>query len=293
MRKIINILGVNVDAVTLPAALDHITALAQDGQSHAIVTPNPEFVMQAQVDPSFRDAINQADLALPDGIGILWAAKYLSLSISKYPPLTYLQAYVSWVLTGLRIIFQPKYVNSVIPERITGADMVWEISKLASERGLSVFLLGAANGVAKETAKNLHWLYPNLKISGATAGPPYEDEMAVVDQIKTTQPKFVFLAFPAKEQVRWIKTYKDHLQGTIFIGVGGALDFIAGGVALNAPKQNQQPAKRSPVWLQEHGLEWIWRLFTQPWRRTRIFTAVFGFSLQVVRHKIKQALANK
>ena len=290
MRKTVDILGVNVDAITGPMALERMTALAEDGQSHAIITPNPEFIMQAQTDADFRQAINEADLSLPDGVGILWAAKYLSLPISKYSVLTYIQAYVSWVWTGLRIIWQPKYINSVIPERITGADMVWEISKLAEKRGWSIFLLGAADGVATETAKNLQWLYPDLKISGVSAGPPYESEASVIQQIKTNQPKFVFLAFPAKEQIRWIKTYQNQLNGVILIGVGGALDFITGGVALNAPDNNKQPAKRSPEWLQDHGLEWIWRLFTQPWRSTRIRTAVFDFSLQVVRYKIKNTL---
>ncbi|MBU1092066.1 WecB/TagA/CpsF family glycosyltransferase [Patescibacteria group bacterium] len=287
MRKTIDILGVNVDAVTMPMALTRIVELAEDGQSHAIVTPNPEFVMQAQTDADFRNVINQADLALPDGVGILWAAKYLSLPLPKNKILAYIKAHIDWVYTGLRIIWQPKYIDSIIPERITGADMVWEISKMAEERGWSIFLLGAADGVAKETAKNLQWLYPNLKIAGVSAGPPYESEELVIQQIKTSQPKFVFLAFSAKEQIRWIKTYKEYLQGVIFIGVGGALDFIAGGVALNAPGNNQQPAKRSPEWLQNHGLEWIWRLFTQPWRITRIKTAVFGFSLMIVKYKLK------
>jgi len=290
MRKTVDILGVNVDAVTVPMALEVITVLAEDDQSHAIVTPNPEFVMQAQTDTDFRTTINQTDLALPDGVGILWAAKYLSLPISKYPILTYIQAYASWIWTGLRIIWQPKYINSIIPERITGADMVWEISKLAEKKNWSIFLLGAADGIAAEAAKNLQWFYPNLKIAGITAGPPYENEESVIQQIKTSQPKFIFLAFPAKDQIRWIKTYKDQSKGSIFIGIGGALDFIAGGIALNAPENNKQPAKRSPEWLQKHGLEWIWRLFTQPWRRTRIYTAVFDFSLHIVRHKIIKTL---
>ena len=290
MRKTIDILGVTVDAITVPEALERISALAEDGQSHAIVTPNPEFVVQAQTDAEFRALINSADLSLPDGIGILWAAKYLSLPLAKYPLFTCLQAYINWMGTGLRIIWQPDYVSSVIPERITGADMVWEISKLAAQRGWSIFLVGAAEGVAKAAAQNLQWLYPNLIISGVSAGPPYESEELVMQQIKANQPKFVFLAFPAKEQLRWIKTYKEQADGIIFIGVGGALDFIAGGVALNAPRNHQQPAKRSPAWLQNHGLEWIWRLFTQPWRWARILTAVFGFSLRVVRYKIKKTL---
>ena len=292
MRKTVDILGVKIDTLTAVEALNYIADLAATGSSHYIVTPNPEFIMQSLQDTEFREIVNAADLALPDGVGILWAAKYLSLPLYKWRPLAWVQAYWQWWCIGARIVIQPKALIDVIPERVAGADMVWEISKLAAERGWSIFLLGGAPGVAQEAGKCLQWLYPNLQIVGITAGPPYESEEQVVQHIKETQPKFIFLAFTAPKQLYWMKTYTQRLNGTVMIGIGGALDFIAGGVAINAPEGETKPARRAPVWLQKRGLEWLWRYFTQPWRRARIKTATIDFMEKVVEFKLSH-LANE
>ena len=293
MRKTVDILGIKVDTFTTLESLDYIAQLAAENRSHYIVTPNPEFIMQSLQDSEFRDVVNGADLALPDGVGILWAAKYLSLPISKWKPLAKLQAYWQWWCIGARIIIQPKALTDIIPERVTGADMVWEISKLASKQGWSVFLLGGAPGVAEEAAKCLQWLYPNLRIVGVTSGPPYESEEQVVQHIKEVKPKFIFLAFTAPKQLHWMKTYAQELDGAIMMGIGGALDFIAGGVAINAPEGETKPAQRAPMWLQERGLEWFWRYLTQPWRRARIKTATVDFMEKVVEFKLDSLLNKK
>lgn len=286
MRKTVNILGIKVDTFTTVEALDYVVDLATDGRSHYIVTPNPEFIMQSLGDEEFRKVVNTADLALPDGVGILWAAKYLSLPISRWRPLAKLQACWQWWYMSLKIIWQPKSLTDVIPERVTGADMVWEMSKLAAQRGWSIFLLGGAPGVVQETAKCLQWLYPNLIVAGTMAGPPYDSEEQVIQYIKETKPKFIFLAFTAPKQLYWMKTYISQLEGVTMIGVGGALDFIVGGIAINAPEGVSRPAKRAPMWLQRRGLEWLWRYLTQPWRRARIKTATIDFMARVVEFKL-------
>lgn len=286
MRKTVNILGINVDTFTTLEALDYIAEQVRSEKSYYIVTPNPEFAMQSLNNEGFREAVNLADLALPDGVGILWASKYLSLPMVKWQPARTIQAHIQLISTGCNIIFNPRSLTSVIPERVTGADMVWELSKLASKRGWKIFLVGAAPGVATTTAERLKLLYPNLEIAGALTGPPYDDEATVIEKIKETQPEIVFLAFPAKEQLRWMQTYTPKLNGVIMMGIGGALDFIASGVALNAPETSKQPARRAPDWLQERGLEWLWRYLTQPWRRKRIYAATIGFIREVLKYKL-------
>ncbi|MFA5967083.1 MAG: WecB/TagA/CpsF family glycosyltransferase [Patescibacteria group bacterium] len=288
MRKIIDILGIKIDTFTAVEALDYIVQLANDGRSHYIVTPNPEFVMQSQTDTDFRDVVNAADLALPDGVGVLWAAKYLALPLSKWRPLALVQAYWQWLCSGINIIIKPAALTDIIPERVTGADMVWEISKLAAERNWKIFLVGGAPGVGNEAAKCLQWLYPNLQIAGVMAGPPYDSEEQVIHQIKSAQPKFIFLALTAPKQLQWIKNHAGEFTDTIAIGIGGALDFIAGGIAINAPAGEAKPAKRAPLWLQKRGLEWFWRYLTQPWRRTRIKIATLDFMKKVVKFKLAQ-----
>ncbi|MBU1083301.1 WecB/TagA/CpsF family glycosyltransferase [Patescibacteria group bacterium] len=290
MEKV-NVLGVQISAVTAPQALDKVAGLVRDRKDHYIVTPNPEFVMQALKDGNFREIINNSDLALADGIGILWAAYYLSIPISSYLPLAKLQVAVQLFLTGLSIVINPRTLTKVIPERITGADMLWEISKLASERGWSIFLLGAAPGVAYEASRKLQLLYPNLQIADVMPGPPYEFEAEVIDRIKLVNPKFVFLAFPAKEQLRWIKDYVGKLNGVTMMGIGGAFDFIAEATPINSPVKDSK-AKRAPRWLQVRGLEWLWRYLIQPWRRERIKTATIDFMKTVKAYKLAQGRQN-
>ena len=285
MDKRIDVLGVQISAVTTPEALNRVADLVKDKKDHYIVTPNPEFVMQALKDGGFREVINRADMALADGIGILWAAYYLSIPIGSFLPLTKVQTVIQLFLTGLSIVLNPKMLTKVIPERITGADMLWEISKLASERGWNIFLLGAAPGVAYEASRKLQLLYPELKVADVMPGPPYESEAEVIARIRLVKPKFVFLAFPAREQLRWMQTYTGKLGGVTMMGIGGAFDFIAEATPLNSPVKDSK-ARRAPKWLQDRGLEWLWRYLIQPWRRERIKTATIDFMKTVKAYKL-------
>lgn len=285
MTQKVDVLGVNIDVLTMPEALRRVEELAKDRRGHYIVTPNPEFIMQALKDGSFREIINRASLSLADGVGVLWAAKYLSIPTSSWAPLAVMQAWIQMVLSGIGIMVSPRSLTSVIPERITGVDMVWEISKLAAKRGFKIFLVGAAPGVAYEVSRKLQMLYPKLQIVDVMAGPPYEPEAEVVRRIRVVKPHFVFLAFPAAEQLRWMKNYVDNLSG-VMMGIGGAFDFIAEAGALNAPTGDDSKARRAPGWLQKRGLEWLWRYFTQPWRKQRIKTATVDFIKTVLIYKI-------
>lgn len=285
--KKVDVLGIKIDAITMPEALNKVEELARDKEGHYIVTPNPEFVMQSLKDGGFREIVNKADLAFADGVGILWAAKYLSIPLIKFKPLIKFQAWMQLFFSGIGIVLFPKTLTSVIPERITGVDMVWEISKLSSKRDFSIFLLGAAPGVAYETSRKLQLLYPKLQIADVMAGPPHESENQVINRIKQVKPNFIFLAFPAKDQLLWMQKYAKELSAVI-MGIGGAFDFIAEATALNAPDNDKSKAKRAPMFLQKRGLEWLWRYFTQPWRKTRIKIATIDFIKTVMAYKLAQ-----
>jgi len=285
IRKRVDILGVQIDTLTMPQALARVEELARDRKAHYIVTPNPEFVMQALRDGHFREVVNGADLALADGVGILWAAKFLSIPISQVDWLARVQAWVQLFITGAGVVIYPKWLTSVIPERVTGVDMLWEISKLASKKGLSIFLLGAAPGVAYEVSRKLQMLYPGLKIADVMAGPPYEPEDEVINRIKQVKPHFIFLAFPATEQLRWMREYTQELDRGVLMGIGGAFDFIVSATAINDPT-NRSKAVRAPRFMQVRGLEWVWRYLTQPWRKERIKTATIEFMRTVLEYKL-------
>ncbi|RLC37860.1 hypothetical protein DRH29_00385 [candidate division Kazan bacterium] len=278
----VKILGVKVHTITLPQALQEIIAMIHTRRNHYIVTPNPEMVMYANLHPWFREVLNNSSLSLADGVGLLWAAKYLSLPITNIPVLKQIQEWWQWLWTSAAVVLAPRLLN-VIPERLTGADMVWEMAKLASERGWRIFLLGAGPGVALKAARVMQQLYPRLNVVEVMVGPPHEDEEEVIRRIQQTNPQIIFLAFPADKQMKWIKNFLPRLHKSIAIGIGGALDFIVGGAAMQAGA-NATPARRAPEWMRDRGLEWLWRLISQPWRKDRIKTATIEF-MKAVRHE--------
>ena len=169
-RQTIEILGVSVNPITLAQALRAIDEMAQDDQNHYIVTPNPEMVMYARTCPEFRETLNRASLSLVDGFGLLWAAKYLSLPLTTISGLRDIQEFWQFIWTSAAIVLAPKALD-IIPERLTGADMVWEIAKLASERDQSIFLLGGQPGVASTAGSLLQQMYPRLRLACGTSAP--------------------------------------------------------------------------------------------------------------------------
>ncbi len=220
------ILGVRTDNVNYDQALSLIESFIVSGEFHQVVTVNPEFIVAAQSDGDFRNILNASSLALPDGAGLLWAARFLG-----HP----------------------------LQERVTGTDTVQRIAALAAHKGYSLFLLGAAPGVAVATAARLCKMYPGLRVAGTHAGSPaLEEEDEIVHLIQKARPDILFVAYGAPQQDKWIARNLIRLGVPVALGVGGAFDFISG------------RAKRAPRWLQRLGLEWLHRLYREPWRWRRM-----------------------
>jgi N-acetylglucosaminyldiphosphoundecaprenol N-acetyl-beta-D-mannosaminyltransferase len=192
-----------------------------------VATVNPEFVMTAQGDPAFLHILRDADLCLADGVGLLYAARWL----------------------GRRL-----------PERVPGSELVYHLAEIAAAEGWPLFLLGAAPGVAEEAAAVFRRLYPGLVVAGAYAGSPDPAEDShVTGLINASGARLLYVAYGAPRQDKWIARNRDALPGVrVAIGVGGALDFVAG------------RAIRAPRLLQRLGLEWLHRLYRQPWRWRRM-----------------------
>jgi len=246
-RRTIKILDVKIDNITFQQALETIEKFVIEGRksqkTFQITTINPEFVMEAQTNVIFKEALEGADLALPDGVGILWAGKYL-----KTP----------------------------FKEKISGIDLIWQISKLAENREYRMFLLGAGEGIAEKTAQKLKEKYPKLKIVGTFAGSPDPKEaQAIIDLILEKKPDILFVAYGAPKQDIWIARHKLKYQVPLSMGVGGAFDMIS------------EIIPRAPVWLRKIGLEWLWRFYKQPSRWKRIHRAVIRFPSAVINSKNK------
>jgi len=219
------ILDVRVDDVTYAETLALIEQFIAGRTPHQICTVNPEFIMRAQQDRAFQQVINAAALCIPDGVGLLWAARRL-----RHP----------------------------LRERVAGSDLVVRIAEHAAQSGWRLYFLGAAPGVAAKAAAILQARYSGLVVAGTFPGSPAADvEAAIVERIRAACPDVLLVAFGAPAQDMWIAHNQPHMQVPVAMGVGGALDFIAGVVP------------RAPVWVQQIGLEWLYRLIREPWRWRR------------------------
>lgn len=199
-----SILGVKVHAVTNADTLALIESFIAAGTPHQIVTVNPEFVMTAQQDAEFRAIINRADLAIPDGIGLLLAA---------------------------RVLNEPR-----IPERVAGSTLTSRLAALSHRHGYAIYFLGAREGVAEQAIANLKQVYPNLNVAGFYAGSPVlEENESILQRILPTQPDILLVAYGAPKQDKWIARNLDRLQIPVCMGVGGSFDFLAG-VSKRAPQ---------------------------------------------------------
>lgn len=249
MNKI-SILHVKFDPITMLQALAKIEEFIKSDRFHYIVTPNPEFVVYAHRHPYFKDILNNADLSIPDGTGILWAAKKQ---------------------------------GTPLPEKVTGTDLAINLLPIAAKKGYKLYLLGGAPGTAETAQKVIKNQYPNIKIVGAEPGPhwhindnlnyPSEDMKQTLDRIRQSNADILLVAFGAPKQEKFISYFQKQLNVKVTIGVGGALDYISG------------VTPRAPFWMRRLGLEWLHRLITKPSRLPRIFRAVVIFPILILLKK--------
>lgn len=282
----IRILSARIDCLNFGQVYQRLQELVNQAQPAIVVTPNPEIILQAQTDKILMSVINQSDLSIPDGTGLIWAAKYNSLPLSKIPIIRQIQAFIQVIWTLLLHLINPEYGHDIIPERITGTDIIPELAKICADSQQRIFFLGAGPGVAQEAAKRLRAINPHLEVVGAHSGhwpSKYDEENRHL--INQAQPDCLILAFGAPREQHWINRNLTHLPSVkLVIGIGGGLDFIAESVSVLGGKQ----AIRAPQWMRQLKLEWLHRLLYQPNRWSRIFNAVFIFPVKVMLAKLKQ-----
>jgi N-acetylglucosaminyldiphosphoundecaprenol N-acetyl-beta-D-mannosaminyltransferase len=192
----ISILGVRIHAITMAEALTWIEAAVGARSPRQICTGNPEFLMTARRDPEFLEVLNRADLVVPDGVGLLMAARWL---------------------------------GGRLPERVAGSDLIYRIAERAAQRGWGLYFLGAAEGVASRTAETLTAMHPGLKVVGTFVGSPKaEEEEVIVARVRAAQPDILLVAYGAPQQDKWIARNRERLGVPVSIGVGGAFDFVVG-----------------------------------------------------------------
>ena len=190
-----DVLGVGFDDISAGQAALHSIGLIDAGEKTYIVTPNPEIVWQCRHDGNLRDAVNEAGLVLPDGIGIIMAARILGTPISA--------------------------------GRAPGIDFATSLFQKMAETGRSVFLFGAKPGVAEDAGLRLAGEYPGLVIAGASDGYITDDTL-LIGQINAVKPDLLLVCLGSPKQELWMAQNLSRLNVRLCAGLGGSLDIFAG-----------------------------------------------------------------
>jgi N-acetylglucosaminyldiphosphoundecaprenol N-acetyl-beta-D-mannosaminyltransferase len=251
------------------------------GKKIKIAKVNSEFLLRANKNNDFAETLNNFDYKIADGSGVLWAAKYLSLPLSKITVLRHVQAIWQAVYSGASLVFSPEYCREPIPERFPGVEALLLMLEAAAETGSSVYFFGAEKRVLEKAIEIIQHKYPKLTIAGSHEGYNYSVK-EMVEDINKSGAKLLIVALGSPKQEYWICDNMEKLETVkIAVGEGGSLDFIAGSY------------KRAPRWIQKTGLEWLWRLFVNKSktptgsRMKRVWNAVPVFVYTVVKYKIK------
>lgn len=222
----VTLFGMTINNVTLDEVFLEVTRQIETGEPGYILTPNVDHVLEFQENAEFRETYHNGFLVLADGMPILWSSKLL---------------------------------GKPIKQKISGSDLVFWLSEYAAEKGYSIFLMGADEGVAQQAGEVLQKRYPGLKVAGAYSPPMGFDKdpeqvAKAVGMVQDAKPDICYVALGAPKQDLWSFRHHGETRVPVHIGVGISLNFVTGDV------------KRAPLWMQHGGLEWFWRLLQEPRR---------------------------
>lgn len=233
----VNILGVNISAITLSQAIDQITLWIEGRTCKYVSVCNVHTVMECQKEPAMRKAVNEAGLATPDGMPLVWLGRWKS------------QAKVS---------------------RVYGPDLMLALCELSVEHGYSHYFYGGAEGVPQLLAARLQNRFPELKIAGAYS-PPFRPltaakEAQIVAQINQAAPDIVWVGLGTPKQDLWMAAHREQLTAPVLIGVGAAFDFHTGRIP-QAPRWMQRVGLE---WLFR-----LWQEPRRLWYRYLVYNSLF------------------
>ena len=270
MNKRITILDIPFDRLNEEEALKLFLERINSRHEKTLfaATPNPEMLLEAHRNIKFKELLNSTDINIADGIGILWAATYLSMIKPEYRKT---KKIFLGIKTLLLIIINPAKIRSILPERVNGSTMMLKICEAIGPVP-RVFLLGGAPGIADIVKKKLEKKY-SVTVSATFAGSPDpKNDSGIIGLIKAGRPDILFIAYGSPKQELWIQRNLGELKTVrLVMGIGGAFDFIAG------------KKKRAPTFMQKIGLEWLFRLIQEPNRIKRIFNAAIKFPYMLIK----------
>lgn len=246
----ISICNVPVDALTMQQTVDLIDCAIQENKSIHHVVINAVKVANAQKDIKLKESIVNCDIINADGQGIVWASRLL-----KKP----------------------------LPERVAGIDLMEELVALAFEKKYRIFFLGAREEIVRKVISVYSNKFGKDIIAGYRNGYFKKEEQGqIAQQIAESKANILFVALSSPNKEIFLNTYKDIIQTSFIMGVGGSFDVVSGFV------------KRAPKWMQDWGLEWFYRTMQEPrrmWKRYLFGNSTFIFL--VFKEKIKQVFKVK
>lgn len=250
------IINSEISTGSYQAFIDELVGLSQKESSSYVCVTNVHMLMEAQQSPDFTKVVNSANISTPDGVPV---AKGLS------------------------------WLHGVNQPRVAGMDLIESLFERSEQDNLKIFLFGSTDKVLNQIQQNAKIEFPNLNIVGAISPPfrvlNHDEKTAIVEQINSQNPDFVFVALGCPKQENWMAEHKGKIHSCM-IGLGGAFPVYAGFVP------------RAPEWMQRNGLEWFFRLYKEPrrlWKRYSYTNSKFVvlFLIQLIKLRIFKKKPNK
>lgn len=290
------ILGVNVDfGLSVDGAVNRIEkVLKEGGENKLIATTSPYFIMSAQQDKEFMKIINEAELSVPDGVGVLYANYYLNkISKIKRNLLFPFKAFLKGLVSGIEGFTKKEEFGSTI----TGVELTHKLCELSSDKGYTVFLLGGGKrnnkgkrikdndyDMAQHAREELMSMYPNLRIVGATSRfskAPDDDKKTVsyihncMNDANVKHIDILLVAYNPIQQEKWIQRNANKIPTRISMGVGRTFNYITNDM--------KQPDKK----YEKMHILWLYTFIKQPWRVKRVLMTFPVFPLKVYIESLK------
>jgi N-acetylglucosaminyldiphosphoundecaprenol N-acetyl-beta-D-mannosaminyltransferase len=235
--KRIELFGCPMDVATMGETVEWISNRISSGHFTQHVVVNVAKIVNMQSDVELATSVRSSDIVNIDGMGVVWGARILGYDVR---------------------------------ERVAGVDLFERLLEDAAQRGFPVFFLGATNEVIEQVAARCIGRHPGLQLVGYHHGYFWHDELAVVEQIRASGARLLFVAITSPKKENFINRWKSELGVDFVMGVGGTFDVVAGTV------------KRAPSWMQNCGLEWFFRFLQEPrrmWKRYLVTNSRFALML--------------
>jgi N-acetylglucosaminyldiphosphoundecaprenol N-acetyl-beta-D-mannosaminyltransferase len=243
LPKAFTFFGAPLHPWTMEQTVAEIRRRLAAGEFTQHVVVNVAKIVHMQTNAKLAESVRVCDIVNIDGMGVVWGARFL---------------------------------GHTVPERVAGIDLFERLLQMACETGDAVFLLGAEEPVVRHAAKLLGDKYPALRIAGFHHGFFWENEKAVVDEIRASGARLLFVAITSPKKENFINQWRDQLGVGFVMGVGGTFDIMAG------------KTRRAPLWMQRTGLEWLYRVLQEPGRMwKRYLTTNLAFAGMLLNAKLR------